>query len=598
MMKFTKLSISVGLIIIAGIISLLSNHAQNASARYTAAVGAQSEPQRTGPPWFDADWHYRRPIIINSPASLPWYQVLIELDNENFPSFDLAKIDGSDVRMTLSDGITELYYWIESWNRATERAYVWVRVPAVALGETSIYLYYNNLSASSASDGSSTFNSFDDAWNEFIPTQGEQVEEALKPRNEIFSPFNWTVVEGEPETLPPGDLSLAEGTGIKSVAQYLRLAVGFRAKYGLNGDYQRAGFLDTASGQGTTIGDDCQSLPGDLFLINGTQCIEFLPDANWHNAFHVYEIRWKSTQTYGMIDHGVSTASSNSQVPITSLPVVLHSYPGSGATLVVDWVYVRQYNSTEPTVSVGTEQGLVDLGISLQDSPDPLPKNNELTYQLSVHNDSLIDAIGVIVTDTLPASVQFISSNPTGCSHNANVVVCNLNTVAANATATATIVVKPTTDGVITNNVKVDSLDYELDEDWGDNASQEQTLVDTVPPNVNWEKPVENGEKYTTSGGQVTLVASAADNDQVAWVEFWLWDHVHETKITIEKDYTYPYQAQLDSDDFLMANQVYQLFVQAADRAGNISDYRTPPYPVIYMERILIHYMFLPIAAR
>ena len=595
-MKIIKLSKSLGLLAIVTIISLLSMQSSAASPGTSITVGAQSQPQRAGPPWLDPAWHYRRPIIINNSLYLPSYQVLIELDNENFPSFNLTKSDGSDVRITDIDGTTELPFWIESWNTSTQRGYVWFKISRLAEDDTTIYLYYGNPSALANSDGPGTFDYFDDDWS---GVNQMQVKSFPNINSGIMGSFSWTTIDGEPEVIPPGYLSLAPGAGIKSIDISLPRTVGFKAKYGENGDHQRAGFLNTGTNQGTSIGDDCSPLPGDLFLVTGDQCTAFSPDNAWHNAFHAYEIRWKSNLAFGMIDHGISTASSNTQVPSGSLPVVLYSYADSGATLLVDWVYVRQYRDPEPTFTVGAEQGLVDLQLTMQDSPDPIPMNKELTYLLNIHNNSMIDAHGVIITDTLPANVQFVSSVPAGCSHNVDIVVCNLNTINANATASATIVVKPTLDGIIANHAVIDSLSYELDQDLADNTSQVQSLVDSVPPNVNWVKPVQNGYKYTTSGGLVTLEASAADNDQVVWVEFWLWNHIPPTgKITILKDYTYPYQAQLNSDDLLVVNEEYQIFVQAADRAGNISDYRIPPSPVIYLERVDVNYLFLPITVR
>jgi len=604
-MKIIKLSKSLGLLAIVTIISLLSMQSSAASPGTSITVGAQSQPQRAGPPWLDPAWHYRREIIINNLTEIPtWYQVLIALDDDNFPSFDRTKPDGSDVRLTFSDGITQPYYWIESWDNSSHIAYIWVRLFSISSGNTILYLYYGSPSASSASNGEMTFNSFDDDWSHYVSRNLGQMDGVQSSPSPVYiqNLFSWTTIEGTPVVNPPGILSLGAGTGIKSTTTYLNKAVGFRANFGLGSGREWGGFINGDIGQQTMIGDLTSDVD-DLYLINysvgpiATTALEGATD--WHNSYHVYEVRWTSTWTEGDIDHSLAHGSLSQQVPTTALPVTLYSFPGSNATLKVDWVYVRQYRNPEPTVTVGLQQGLVDLELNMQDSPDPLPMNKELTYLLSIHNNSMIDAPGVIITDTLPANVQFVSSVPAGCSHNVNIVVCNLNTINANATASATIVVKPTLDGIIANHAVVDSLSYELDEDLADDASQTQTLVDSVPPNVNWVKPVQNGYKYTTSGGLVTLEASAADNDQVVWVEFWLWNHIPPTgKITILKDYTYPYQAQLNSDDLLVVNEEYQIFVQAADRAGNISDYRIPPSPVIYLERVDVNYLFLPITVR
>ena len=107
--------------------------------------------------------------ISNPDAALTDYQVLITLDS----SFDFtkAKSDGSDLRVTTEAG-TSLPFWIESWNPDTQLARIWVKLASIPTSGVSIYLYYGNPSASSASSGADTFTFFDDAWTNPI----QQVE--------------------------------------------------------------------------------------------------------------------------------------------------------------------------------------------------------------------------------------------------------------------------------------------------------------------------------------------------------------------------------------------------------------------------------------
>jgi len=157
--------------------------------------------------------------------------------------------------------------------------------------------------------------------------------------------------------------------------------------------------------------------------------------------------------------------------------------------------------------------------------------------------------------------------------------------------------VTPFVDGLVINTANVDSPSYDLN--MINNSGTTNTLVDTVPPNVNWIKPVMSGQKYSTNGGLVELEASAADNDQIAWVEFWYWDHLGDppAPVLIGKDFTYPYQYQINSNN-LATNSEYQVFAQASDRAGNVTDIHTPPFPVIYITRISVNYIFLPITRK
>ena len=72
------------------------------------------------------------------------------------------KPDFSDLRFVDSDGVNLLPYWIESYNTSSA-AFVWVKIPSIPSSTAkTIYMYYGNPSAASASDGTATFDFFDD----------------------------------------------------------------------------------------------------------------------------------------------------------------------------------------------------------------------------------------------------------------------------------------------------------------------------------------------------------------------------------------------------------------------------------------------------
>lgn len=97
------------------------------------------------------------------------------------------------------------------------------------------------------------------------------------------------------------------------------------------------------------------------------------------------------------------------------------------------------------------------LGVVNTDSPDPLNIDEELTYTVDVTNNGTAPATGVVVTDTLPVSVDFMSATTSqgSCSERDGTVSCALGEIAAGATVTVTITVTPTTPGVVTNTVTV-----------------------------------------------------------------------------------------------------------------------------------------------
>ncbi len=111
-----------------------------------------------------AGFAYRRPITLDNSAG-PDYNALpikIVVDTQTLISAGKMKSDCSDVRFTDSDGVTELPYWLERGCGTTQTVF-WVKVPDIpGGGEKTIYMYYGNLRAPSASDGSKVFDFFDD----------------------------------------------------------------------------------------------------------------------------------------------------------------------------------------------------------------------------------------------------------------------------------------------------------------------------------------------------------------------------------------------------------------------------------------------------
>ena len=122
--------------------------------------------------WFNSSWNYRQQInISNTAGNLTNYQVRLDLNSSNVGSNFNWSNNGSDIRFTNSTD-DELSFWIEDWNSTGQEATIWVNVTSLPNNtNTTIYMYYGNPSASSASDGEATFEFFDDTEQ----TVGERV---------------------------------------------------------------------------------------------------------------------------------------------------------------------------------------------------------------------------------------------------------------------------------------------------------------------------------------------------------------------------------------------------------------------------------------
>jgi uncharacterized repeat protein (TIGR01451 family) len=94
-----------------------------------------------------------------------------------------------------------------------------------------------------------------------------------------------------------------------------------------------------------------------------------------------------------------------------------------------------------------------DLAVQKTDSPDPAHVGQQLTYTVTVTNQGPAPTTGVTLTDPLPKTTGFgsVTTSQGSCTRTKTSVRCDLGSLARGATATVTIVVKPTRKGTVTN---------------------------------------------------------------------------------------------------------------------------------------------------
>jgi uncharacterized repeat protein (TIGR01451 family) len=159
--------------------------------------------------------------------------------------------------------------------------------------------------------------------------------------------------------------------------------------------------------------------------------------------------------------------------------------------------------------------GSSGLRVSITDSPDPVTFGNgqDINYTIVVTNDGASSATGVVLTDTLPSGVNFISaSTSTGsCSHANGVVTCSLGNVFN--TATINIIARPTSPGTYTNTVSVTG--NEQDSNLSDNSASATTTVNPQNPvSTDLRVTVFNSPSVVTLGsGQTIIYSIFVDND-------------------------------------------------------------------------------------
>ncbi len=125
-----------------------------------------------------------------------------------------------------------------------------------------------------------------------------------------------------------------------------------------------------------------------------------------------------------------------------------------------------------------TLQGPTDLSITKTDSTDPVLPGGSLTYTVAVVNDGPGEATGLIVTDTLPPGVTFVSAQGASwdCNESGGVVTCTRYSLSSGSSSNILITVTaPASSGTITNSASVTSTTPDPDSD--NNAATEQTTV-------------------------------------------------------------------------------------------------------------------------
>jgi uncharacterized repeat protein (TIGR01451 family) len=161
--------------------------------------------------------------------------------------------------------------------------------------------------------------------------------------------------------------------------------------------------------------------------------------------------------------------------------VVEVTFDATGLT-VGQYLASLNVNSNDPVtpvvnVPVTLTVESVDLTLTKTDSPDPVKVGQDLTYTLLVTNNGLQDATGVTVVDTLPGGVTFVSAS-VGCAELSGVVTCDVGPLAMAGVASITIVVTPTTVGVISNTATVSG--NQLDPNHANNTATQDTTVHVV----------------------------------------------------------------------------------------------------------------------
>jgi hypothetical protein len=312
-----------------------------------------AEFAHASPDWLSG-WAYRRAIDLSPATATADYQIPVTLTTATMGNpYVNVQADGSDIRFTAPDETTLLDYWVESWDN-TGTSQIWVEVATP--GTSTIYVYYGNTAASSASDGDATFVFFDDFSDGTLDkwkylTGASVVTDATQPSQ--FGTYAMNLDAGtnyvKCNTAPMQDAGIRvlmkdPGTG-GSGSPDADGVVGLRGSDSNSYD----GILvehDTDTGFHFDIGA-AGSVPGDYITFDVWEWQEFVAYGTIpadHQAKH-WEYGTAEPATYSLQATSVTATA-------TGLPFVRVA---SGEACI-SVVTVRKYLPPEPTATVGSEE--------------------------------------------------------------------------------------------------------------------------------------------------------------------------------------------------------------------------------------------------
>ena len=283
-----------------------------------------------------AAWTVNIPISLSPVTPAANFQVKITLNAGQYANM---KSDGSDLRF-YDNANNNCQYWIETFNNAGAST-IWVKVPVA--GTSALTMYYGNAAASAVSNGSTTFDYFDDFTGPLT---------------------NWTT--SGPVTQSGSVVTLTDATGptaatLTNTAPFTTASASFflETKHKEAGYNRNRYYASNVSGGGSPFAFDY----GYFSQPAGTQTTA---NVFYNGAFSGnlmanntdYLTRWQitdgSTYNWSTLDFATGatidarTATFASTVRFISILVT----EVAATSTIVDWVRVRQSTATEPVATV------------------------------------------------------------------------------------------------------------------------------------------------------------------------------------------------------------------------------------------------------
>lgn len=360
------------------------------------------------------------------------------------------KPDYSDLRFALSND-TALPYWLESDNKA------WVKVPSIPNGTGTLYAYYGNLSAASASNGTNTFDFFDDFSGNSIDTGKWQ-----------------RTSSGGTTSVSNSILEMWTGsTAYETWITYDKYPIGTIA------DIKMKVTTDSSTGAGAGVGDGTNDAQWMMWANKGWETYKSPGQSTAVrtadlSTYRAVSIRRASASQVDFYTDNAYDTQITANIPTTNLGGYLwvSSRTPTYPHLYVDWFFIRKYASPEPTTA--------------EQQPDTTPpavviqSPNSTTYNTSTVN------------------VNFTATDDTGISS------CTVRLNGTVNSSTCSNYSLTLSNGVYTLNVSANDTNGNI------NSSQVlfnvSVVADAAPPAISIQSPA--NATYATGAIPVSFIAS------------------------------------------------------------------------------------------
>ena len=151
-----------------------------------------------------------------------------------------------------------------------------------------------------------------------------------------------------------------------------------------------------------------------------------------------------------------------------------------------------------------------DLAVKVSDDPDPVVIGSNLVYTITVTNTWSKLAKGVVLNQSLPSSVAYVSATTTQgtVNYGGNVVTANIGNLPAGSAATITVTVLPVLTGTISSTINAASAEPDIHP--ADNVVTVTTSV--LIPSSDLAVTLSGAPNPATVGGTLTYTAVVRNN--------------------------------------------------------------------------------------